>query len=210
MEPEGSSRRFVLRNCGHRFQNRWVFRGLSGQIESKSHLLIRGANGSGKSTLARILAGTLTPAEGIVGWTQTLDAVAVDPPSPLETLLIGPGMALHPDLTLKETIAFHEAFRPFWPDLHPWVALEQTGLTAHLEKPLRSFSSGMRQRVKLALGLCTQSNLIVLDEPSANLDAAGIRWYQELLQSTMGRTATLVCSNHRPEDHLTPDEIWDL
>jgi len=210
MQPEATARRFVLQNCGHRFRNRWVFRGLSGQIEPNSHLLIRGANGSGKSTLARILAGTLTPTEGFAGWSSTPDALHVDTPSPLETLLVGPGMSLHPDLTLKETIAFHEHFRPFWPELQPWLVLEPTGLTAHHDKPIRSFSSGMRQRVKLALGLCTQSALVVLDEPSANLDAAGIQWYHGILQAAMAKTTTLVCSNHRQDDHLTPHQIWDL
>lgn len=127
-----------------------------------------------------------------------------------QTLLVGPGNALHPDLTLAETLDFHARFRPYYPDLSPWEALNDAGLYAHRNKAVGALSSGMQQRVKLALALCTSSVLTVLDEPCANLDASGIEWYRTRLALLLQKTTTVVCSNHRPEDHLIPNGLHDL
>jgi ABC-type multidrug transport system ATPase subunit len=198
----------TLDKVGHRFGLRWVFQELSLEIPAYSHFVIRGANGSGKSTLARILAGTLSASSGAV---MTREGSATRPNVDMrQSLLIGPGNALHPDLTLTETLEFHARFRPFFPDLSPWEALNEAGLYAHRNKALGALSSGMQQRVKLALALCSASALTVLDEPCANLDANGIEWYRTRLALLVQKTTTVICSNHRPEDYLTPSGGHDL
>lgn len=198
----------MLENVGHRFGGRWVFRELSLQIPAGSHFVIRGANGSGKSTLARILTGTLSPSAGTA--CPVAESTVGGHIDMRQTLLLGPGNALHPDLTLAETLDFHARFRPYYPDLSPWEALNDAGLYAHRNKAVGALSSGMQQRVKLALALCTSSVLTVLDEPCANLDASGIEWYRTRLALLLQKTTTVVCSNHRPEDHLIPNGLHDL
>lgn len=208
MHVPASSLGVNLENVGHRFGARWVFRDLSLQIPAGTHFVIRGANGSGKSTLARILTGTLSPSAGDLRLTADFP---VDGTIDMrQTFLVGPGNALHPDLTLAETLDFHSRFRPFFPDLSPWEALNDAGLYAHRHRTLGTLSSGMQQRVKLALALCTTSVLTVLDEPCANLDASGIEWYRMRLALLMQKTTTVVCSNHRPEDYLNPNGLHDL
>lgn len=203
---------FEAREVGHRFSNRWVFRGVSGTFQAGEHGVIRGSNGSGKSTLGRILTGALQPTTGELLWSaagthwdaQHRDALV------LHTLLMGPGAALHPDLTVREACAFHNRFRPWWPGFDPLHTLADSGIQHAFDKPLRTLSSGMRQRVQLAIALGTASGLVCLDEPCANLDQHGIGWYREVLASTRPKATVLVCSNHRPEDHLEPDWVLDL
>jgi len=202
---------FEAVDLGHRFGNRWVFRGVTGTFEAGGHGVIRGANGSGKSTLGRIFTGALQASSGQVtwdgerrwDWRQRDDLV-------LHTLLMAPAAALHPDLTIREACAFHGRFRAWWPGFDPISVLRDAGLDAALDKPLRNLSSGMRQRVQLTVALGTEAALVCLDEPCANLDAQGIGWYRELLAQTRSRTTTLVCSNHRKEDHLEPSWVLDL
>ena len=203
---------FEAQDLGHRFGNRWVFQGVSGTFKAGEHGVIRGANGSGKSTLGRIFTGALQATSGELTWTagaddwdwQQRDALV------LRTLLMAPAAALHPDLTVREACAFHGRFRSWWPGFEPLKALEDAGIAHAFHKPLRTLSSGMRQRVQLTVALGTESGLICLDEPCANLDQRGIDWYRELLQATRPRTTTLVCSNDRKEDHLEPDWVLEL
>lgn len=203
---------FEAQDLGHRFGNRWVFQGVSGTFKGGEHGVIRGANGSGKSTLGRIFTGALQATSGKLTWSagpeawdwQQRDALV------LRTLLMAPAAALHPDLTVREACAFHGRFRSWWPGFEPLKALEDAGIAHALDKPLRTLSSGMRQRVQLTVALGTESGMICLDEPCANLDQRGIDWYRELLQATRPRTTTLICSNDRKEDHLDPDWVLEL
>ena len=203
---------FEAQDLGHRFGNRWVFRGVSGTFKSGEHGVIRGSNGSGKSTLGRIFTGALQASSGNVVWISTErnwdwrereDLV-------LRTLLMAPATALHPDLTVREACAFHGRFRSWWSGFDPLQALADAGIQPAFDKPLRTLSSGMRQRVQLAIALGTEAGLVCLDEPCANLDQRGIDWYRELLAASRPKTTTIVCSNDRKEDHLDPDWVLEL
>lgn len=66
-------------------------------------------------------------------------------------------------------------------------------------KLLRYFSSGMKQRVKLALAFCADTPLLMLDEPTANLDTQGIDWYLQLIEKFAVNRLTLICSNQEHE-----------
>ena len=116
---------------------------------------------------------------------------------------VSPVTALHPQLTIAELIAFQGQFRPW--SVAPSDLLNDAGLAKHMGKAYRDLSSGMQQRVKLALALAAHNELIVLDEPSANLDADGIAWYRESLQALRGEATLIVCSNDRSEDFISPD-----
>lgn len=203
---------FEAQDLGHRFGNRWVFQGVSGSFNAGEHGVIRGANGSGKSTLGRILTGALQATSGMLTWSAGLEAWDWQRRDELvlQTLLMAPAASLHPDLTVREACAFHGRFRSWWPGFDPLQSLEAAGIAYAFDKPLRTLSSGMRQRVQLAIALGTESGLICLDEPCANLDQRGIDWYRELLQTIRPRTTTLICSNDRKEDHLEPDWVLEL
>ena len=66
-------------------------------------------------------------------------------------------------------------------------------------KLIRYFSSGMKQRVKLALAFCADTPLLMLDEPTANLDAQGSNWYLQLIEQFAAGRLTIICSNQPNE-----------
>lgn len=198
-----------LQSVSHTFKSRPVFHPVTAHVPAGSECLVRGTNGSGKSTLGRILAGELTPAEGRVTWqleTQAMEAQDLC----LRTQRVSPVTAMHPQLTIAELIAFQGQFQPWSSPSLASDLLKQAGLAMHMGKAYRDLSSGMQQRVKLALALAAHSGLIVLDEPCANLDAAGIVWYRESLQAVRGEATLIVCSNDRKEDFIDPNITIEL
>lgn len=198
-----------LQGVSHTFKSRPVFHPVTALVPAGSECLIRGKNGSGKSTLGRIVAGELTPAEGQITWlhvAQTMEAEALC----ARSQRVSPVTALHPQLTISELIAFQGQFRP-WPSASAALdLLREAGLNKHMDKAYRDLSSGMQQRVKLALALAAHNGLIVLDEPCANLDSSGIAWYRKTFKAVRGEATLIVCSNDRNEDFIDPDITIEL
>lgn len=198
-----------LQSVSHTFKLRPVFQPVTARVPAGSECLIRGTNGSGKSTLGRILTGELTPAEGQVTWLHETQAIEAEVLC-LRSQRVSPVTALHPQLTIDELITFQGQFQPWSSPSAASDLLNKAGLTKHMGKAYRDLSSGMQQRVKLALALAAQTGLIVLDEPCANLDADGIAWYRESLQTMRGKATLVVCSNDRSEDFISPDITIEL
>lgn len=189
------------------FRSKKIFTLSATVIPSGAECLIQGRNGSGKSTLGRIVSGELTPTAGQITWTlagQRLDAETICH----RTHRISPSTELHPELTIAELIAFQGQFRTW--RYEPLDLLERAGMGQHLNAAFRTLSSGMQQRVKLALALASDSELIVLDEPCANLDEAGKAWYRECALAVKGSTTLVICSNNRKEDYIAPDVVLEL
>jgi ABC-type multidrug transport system ATPase subunit len=189
------------------FRSKKIFTLSATVIPSGTECLIQGRNGSGKSTLGRIISGELTPTAGQIAWAlagQRLDAETIVH----STHRISPATALHPELTISELIAFQGHFRTWRHD--PLDLLERANMRQHLSASFRTLSSGMQQRVKLALALASDSGLIVLDEPCANLDEPGKAWYRECVQAVKGLTTLIICSNNRKEDYISPDVVVEL
>ncbi len=196
-----------LQGVSHTFKSHPVFNPVTVRVPAGSECLIRGTNGSGKSTLGRIIAGELTPADGQITWLHEAQAIEAEVMCK-RSQRVSPVTALHPQLTIAELIAFQGQFRPW--SVAPSDLLNEAGLAKHMGKAYRDLSSGMQQRVKLALALAVHNELIVLDEPSANLDADGIAWYRESLQALRGEATLIVCSNDRSEDFISPDITIEL
>lgn len=198
-----------LQNISHTFKSRPVFNPVSAEWPAGSECLIRGANGSGKSTLSRIIAGELTPNQGIVHWSRESEPLVVDALC-LLCHRVSPNSALHPQLSIAELVAFHGQFRPWASPTSAQDLLNSAGLTAHMNKAYRDLSSGMQQRVKLALALASDAGLIVLDEPCANLDTSGVEWYREAVRGLRGSATMVICSNDRNQDFIDPDFTLNL
>jgi len=189
-----------LNNVGKRFNRGWVFRGLNSEISNGGALAILGSNGSGKSTLLRILSGSLTPSQGKVSFHLDSQELAEDQVYK-EVAIAAPYLELIQEYTLEEHIAFHFQFKK---PLDSWDTSQIAGLLdlqADLAKPIKQYSSGMTQRVKLGLAILSDTPILLLDEPATNLDSNGIGWYNELLiQYAKGRTV-VICSNRREEEY---------
>lgn len=191
--------RIELKEAGKRFNRDWIFRNLTHTFEAGSKTVLLGSNGSGKSTLLRVCSAYFSLSEGEMKMLSGNEEISLD--KAFEQLSIAaPYLDLPGLFTLKESIDFHFRFKQGYKGISADEVLELTGLTSHKNKQIRNFSSGMKQRLKLALAICTESSVLLLDEPSTNLDAQAIDWYNSLIERMSERTI-IVASNHTVSEY---------
>lgn len=189
---------------GKRFRRDWIFRGLTRTFQPGSATAVLGPNGAGKSTLLNTFSGQLLPTEGTLTYLLAGRTVAVED-IPAQLAYAAPYLELLEELTLLELLQFHTKFKP----LRAGISLDRLIGIMYLEKArqqlVREFSSGMKQRLKLALALYAEAPLLLLDEPTTNLDTTGVAWYLEHVQATrVGRT--LLLSSNVPAEYSFCDE----
>ncbi|HPS74273.1 MAG TPA: ATP-binding cassette domain-containing protein [Bacteroidales bacterium] len=183
-----------LENTGKKFSSGWVFNKLNYIFESGSATAITGRNGSGKSTLLQVIAGNFLPSAGKVTYVHRGNEISGN--TIFRHLSVAaPYQELIEEFTLEEMLTFHFSLKKMAGGytIPRIIDLLQAGEDRH--RPLREFSSGMKQRVRLACALLCDTPLLLLDEPATNLDREGIAWYQQLVtENTNGKTV-IVCSN---------------
>jgi ABC-type multidrug transport system ATPase subunit len=174
------------------YQKKLIFKNLSAEFESGKRYGLAGYNGSGKSTLLKILAGFITPNAGSVWYT------IADKSIPVESVykhisFVAPYIDLPTDLNFYELLDFHFSMK----NRQGNVNNNQINEYFHLptELPIRQFSSGMLQRVKLALAFFTESDLVLLDEPTETLDEKGFELYTTLLENLSTNKTVIIASN---------------
>ena len=187
----------TLQNVGRRFNKEWIFRNLSAEFSSGNSYAILGPNGSGKSTLLSVLMGSLSPSEGEISFSDTKEI-------PVENIykyisLAAPYLELVETFTLKEIIDFHFKFKNFAAGVDAKNLIGILGLEKAANKEIKYFSSGMKQRTKLALACCADTPILFLDEPTSNLDVQGISWYRELIENFGKERLTIIGSNQIQE-----------
>lgn len=189
--------RIELKDAGRRFNQEWVFRNFSYEFNSAGKYAVLGPNGSGKSTLLSVILGNLSPSEGSVDYSDGKEI----PVDQIYTHLsfAAPYLDLVEEFTLQETIDFHFKFKGFFPGLDAAGLMDILGLARSQDKALKYFSSGMKQRTKLVMACCTNSPLLLLDEPTSNLDKQGIDWYHELISKFTSDKLVVVGSNQENE-----------
>ena len=194
-----------IHNLGKRFENKFVFKGLSREIQSGERLGIVGRNGSGKSTLVQIISGYLPASEGTVKYNGELNESIWK-----EIAWVSPALGLYESYTLKEHLEFVFSLRDPIASLNVEDMMEEMELAAHAGKQIRFFSSGMKQRVKLGIGFFSDSNLLLLDEPCAHLDRHAEEWYAQLFLKYAGKRTVLIASNANEAELLHAQSIWNL
>lgn len=195
--------RIHLDSIGKKFNSEWVFRNVGFSFEPSSATAILGRNGSGKSTLLQIIAGCLSPSSGNI--TYTLKGKNIPPEEIFRHLaMLSPGQDLIEEFTLKELLSFHFSLKKILPAYSTKKAFDLIGSTTLSSRPIRQFSSGMKQRVKLILTLLSDVPLLLLDEPATNLDVQGIEWYLQLIDEIRYDRTLIICSNqHQKESAFT-------
>jgi ABC-type multidrug transport system ATPase subunit len=189
-----------LSDIAKHFGREVVFEGVSLTLASGSRTAILGPNGSGKSTVLQVIGGILMPTSGTI--THWQGGNAIDPEELYRHISIAaPYLGLYEDLPLQQAIEFHARFKP----LRSGIAVQELAHIAYLdhalEKPIAQFSSGMKQRLKLALAILSDTSLLLLDEPASNLDAEAVAWYRSLLDRHMEGRTLLVASNRQAAEH---------
>ena len=98
-------------------------------------------------------------------------------------------------------IAHTQVYKPFINNLSVNEIVELSGLSAHQHKYIKLFSSGMKQRLKLTLAILADVPILLLDEPTTNLDATVVKWYQELIETYTKNKTVIVCSNSIKDEY---------
>ncbi len=187
-----------LNDTGKRYNREWIFRHLSIEFTAGGAYAITGPNGSGKSTLLQIIAGAVGFSEGQVVYTKN-NTVVPEQQVYQEIAFAAPYLELVEEMTLEEFLNFHRQFKPFFPGITTELAAEAVGLQTARSKQIVHFSSGMKQRLKLAQAFFSDTPVLLLDEPTANLDAAGAAIYHELVNRYRGNRLVIISSNDPQE-----------
>ena len=170
-----------LNNVGKRFRYEWIFKNVTQTFIPGTAYALLGPNGSGKSTFMKVLSGHLSPSVGTVSFSGK-DHKTIEPDKLYQHIsYAAPYIDLIEEMTLAEIIAYYFKFKTLRKGLTHNDLIEILGLQKSINKEIRFFSSGMKQRLKLALAICADTPLLLLDEPTTNLDAQGVAWYQQLI-----------------------------
>jgi len=212
----GGGLNIQLTNAGKRFNRDWIFRYVDYTFEQRKSYAIIGPNGSGKSTLLQTIAGAIAPSEGIVEYliknneNETLPSEELPgDKSKLETgnqkleveqffnhlAFVAPYLELIEEMNATEFLHFHALFKPLLPTLSINKMLEIVGLKTAAQKQIRFYSSGMKQRIKLAQAIFSDVSILLLDEPCTNLDASGYDLYHNLITDYCRDKLVIVSSN---------------
>lgn len=187
-----------LQNAGKRFNREWIFRNASLQFHSSNAYAITGPNGSGKSTLLQAIGGMLQLSEGNIHYAMS-DKQLPSEEAYREISFCAPYLDVIEEMTLSEFLDFHNQFKAFLPSFTTKKIIAEIGLEPAAGKQIRYYSSGMKQRVKLAQAIFSNTAVVLLDEPCSNLDAKGIELYQSLITNYCKERLVLVCSNDEVE-----------
>jgi ABC-type multidrug transport system ATPase subunit len=193
-----SNLQVTLNNVGKRFNREWIFRHCSYQFQPGKKYAITGSNGSGKSTLLQVISGSLTHNEGSIAIKDGLQPIA----SELlysNISIAAPYLELVEEMTAKEMLDFHAQFKPLISSLTKEEMLETVGLKTAVNKQIRYYSSGMKQRLKLAQAFFSNTPVLLLDEPTTNLDTDGTALYHHLIKNYTANKLVIVSSNDKQE-----------
>lgn len=208
----------VAEQIGKKYRKEWIFRRVNLTLTAGTSYTFVGPNGSGKSTLLQLLAGSLPATEGTL--THTLNGTTLEPDNWFRQVSIAaPYLELIEELSLDELLTFHQTFKPFKPGLTHEIMADRLLLTHARHKEIKYFSSGMKQRVKLGLAFFADSPVVILDEPTANLDRQGAAWYHEqvrhLAESSVVRhpdrpPQLLLIGSNQPDEYDFCPNVLDV
>jgi ABC-type multidrug transport system ATPase subunit len=196
----------VLNNIGKRYRFDWIFRHINYHFKEGRKYAILGPNGSGKSTLMKVLSGHLTPSKGKIEFQKKGSKILVDRIY-RSVSYAAPYIDVIEEMTLEEAINFHKQFKPMLDNLNTANIIELLNFSGSKNKEIRFFSSGMKQRLKLALSICSDTPLLLLDEPTTNLDQQGFDWYQDLIQKYNRKRTVIVASNVESDYHFCDEQL---
>jgi ABC-type multidrug transport system ATPase subunit len=199
--------RITLIDAGKRFNRDWIFRRLRYEFIEGGSYAITGSNGSGKSTLLQAIGGAIGISEGRVRYAVPAPAAAdlrggaeIPADEVFKYIAIAaPYLELIEEMTVTEFLHFHQAFKPFLPACAIPEIIARVGLGKAAHKQIRYYSSGMKQRVKLAQAIFSDTPVLLLDEPCTNLDAEGVALYQQLIKDHTAGRLVVVSSNDEQE-----------
>lgn len=212
--------KIVFSDAGKRFNRDWIFRHFTYSFEKGKAYAITGPNGSGKSTLLQVLSGSMHMNEGSLRYEtgsrqpevvlrQAQDQKEEIPHEDIynHVSICAPYLEVVEEMTLKEFLDFHQDFKPFLPGITTDSIISSLGLEKAANKQIRYYSSGMKQRVKLAQCIFSDTQIVLLDEPCTNLDTAGVELYHQLINDYCTGRLVVVSSNDEVEYRFCKEKV---
>ena len=214
-----------LINAGKRFNRDWIFRNIHFEFTAGNSYAITGPNGSGKSTLLQVIGGAMMMSEGEAkyevmdlpadrqgraslpqGGMNRQSTISVDEAYQYISIA-APYLELIEEMTVTEFLQFHMQFKDLLAAFTIQEIIAIIGLEKAAHKQIRYYSSGMKQRVKLAQAIFSDVPVVLLDEPCTNLDAEGIALYHELIDDYTINRLVIVSSNDEQEYNFCKERI---
>lgn len=198
--------KITLDNLSKKYNREWIFKGLGYKLNQGKSYSITGPNGSGKSTLLKIISGASPATSGTIQYQQNDQEISGDDIYQYMSLAT-PYMELVEEFTLIEMLKFHFGFKSTSEqhtidDLINIMYLEKAK-----SKQIKNFSSGMKQRLKLGLAFFSDTPILMLDEPTSNLDTKGTDWYLKHVHKLKTEKLLVIASNQHYEYDFCQHEI---
>lgn len=196
------------KQLGKQFQNEWIFKDFDFSFSANKVYAITGPNGSGKSTLLQVISGFLPQTRGDLALRNNGRDILADDFYKYITVAT-PYTELIEEFSAIELLKFHFKFKKLRKGQDIKHFLAKVNLPHAKDKLIKNFSSGMKQRLKLGLAFYSDSPVILLDEPTSNLDEEGINWYQKILSEEKNERIVIISSNQVYE-YEQSDKIIDI
>jgi len=186
-----------------RYGERVALQDVTLTLPAGATLVVFGPNGAGKSTLLRVLATLLRPHAGTV---RVLGRALPDEGWAVRGRigLLGHAPLLYRDLSGRENLAFHARLHGVALE-HAWALLERVGLSARADDKVHTYSRGMVQRLAVCRAVLHDPEVLLLDEPRANLDPAAAELVEPLIGASSGRTR--IVTSHDPAGGLAEADL---
>jgi heme exporter protein A len=197
-----------IENVSKTYGTRRVLHNINLMAQGGEVIGIIGSNGSGKSTLLRIIAGLLRPTAGTVRLTVR-GTLADDAITRRRCVgYVAPDLAFYPELSARENLAFFSKVRG--EERSPREVdglLRRVGLRGRENDAVAAFSSGMRQRLRLAFALLTTAPILLLDEPTLALDTQGVGLVEEMIAEQRATGGVVVLATNDPQERVWADRL---
>ncbi len=191
--------RIKINNLTKKYNRQEVFSDVSWQPEMGKCNLVTGPNGSGKSTLLRLICGLERPTAGTIDLTKDTSELTAAGVKKI-TGLLTPDLALYRHLTALENLQFFAKLGGYFlttAELKDKLA--EVGLNSSADTPLAAFSTGMKQRLKLAYVILKRPALLLLDEPNTNLDSEGKQVVNKIISEYKAKSIVILATNDQEE-----------
>ena len=194
-------------SLGKTFGRRLIFSDLSFRFDRNGIFGVSGPNGSGKSTLVKIIAGLLSPTKGKVSHVYNEKEI------PAEKLhnhmgFVSPYLVLYEEFTAWENLDLFAKIRnvPFDKERIDYL-LKEFLLLERKDDLVKTYSSGMKQRMKFIFAMMHSPQLLIFDEPTSNLDDEGKESVYRIIRKQGNNSIVIVASNERTDLELCSERI---
>jgi ABC-type multidrug transport system ATPase subunit len=199
----------ITENLGKKFRNEWIFRNFNTNFQTGQSYAIIGPNGSGKSTLLQVLSSYIPSNEGLVKYLNDQNIEIAADIIFRNIAICSPFLELIEEFTLIEAIDFHRKLKGFANAISASNLVQLIGFESQEHKQIKYFSSGMKQKVKLAFCLFSNAEILLLDEPTTNLDQNTKNWFHENIKKSSAEKLIIVASND-PSEYIFANNIIDI